>query len=86
VTAGRLVRFYHREGCHLCEEMAAFVFRHWPEIGQHMVWVDVDADPALQRRYGSDVPVLVCDGEEVCRHAAVPEAMHRYFGQPAYPV
>jgi hypothetical protein len=86
VTTGRLIQLYHREGCHLCEEMAAFLFRHWPEVGERMVWVDVDADPVLAGRYGSDVPVLVCDGEVVCRHAADPEDMRRYFGEPAYPV
>ncbi len=30
--------------------------------------VDVDEDPALAERYGADVPVLVRDGVEVCRH------------------
>ena len=30
--------------------------------------VDVDADPALEARYDELVPVLVCDGVEVCHH------------------
>jgi hypothetical protein len=32
--------------------------------------VDVDADPLLETRYGWDVPVLLVDGAEVCRHRA----------------
>jgi hypothetical protein len=30
--------------------------------------IDVDADPALRRRHGLDVPVLLIDGTVVCRH------------------
>jgi len=30
--------------------------------------LDVDADPALLRRHGMHVPVLLLDGSVVCRH------------------
>jgi predicted thioredoxin/glutaredoxin len=30
--------------------------------------VDVDSDPALTRRHGLHVPVLLLDGTVVCRH------------------
>jgi hypothetical protein len=30
--------------------------------------LDVDADPALERRYGEDVPVLAHGGTQLCRH------------------
>ena len=30
--------------------------------------VDVDADPALEDRYGEDVPVLLHGERELCRH------------------
>lgn len=29
--------------------------------------VDVDSDPALRTRYGLTIPVLMLDGEPVCR-------------------
>ena len=36
--------------------------------------LDVDSDGELQRRYGLHVPVLLLDGEVVCRHRLdVPE-------------
>ena len=36
--------------------------------------LDVDADAQLLRRYGLHVPVLLLDGEVVCRHRLdVPE-------------
>jgi hypothetical protein len=30
--------------------------------------MDVDGDPALARRHGLDIPVLLLDGAVVCRH------------------
>lgn len=30
--------------------------------------VDVDSDPALARRYGVHIPVLLLDGVKVCQH------------------
>ena len=38
--------------------------------------LDVDADAELLRRFGVHVPVLLLDGEVVCRHRLdVPELM-----------
>jgi hypothetical protein len=35
--------------------------------------VDVDADPALEARYGELVPVLVHDGDTLCHYFLDPE-------------
>jgi len=37
--------------------------------------IDVDADPRLDELYGENVPVLLRDGVEVCRHRLTPEAI-----------
>jgi hypothetical protein len=37
-------------------------------VGVALDYVDIDADPALVARYDEDVPVLLLDGVEVCRH------------------
>lgn len=58
--------FYYRDGCHLCEQMAAFLFREWPVQAAAMQWRDVDADPQWRELYGLRVPVLVVGGEVVC--------------------
>ena len=47
--------------------------------------VDVDADPALEARYGERVPVLVDpDGAEICHYflddAALRQALRRQIG------
>jgi len=37
--------------------------------------VDVDSDPRLDQLYGENVPVLLKDGVELCRHRLTPEAI-----------
>ena len=34
------------------------------ELGEEVEEVDVDADPALQRRFGEEVPVTFVDGRQ----------------------
>lgn len=80
------VKFYYRNGCHLCEEMVAIVNRSWPHLMDNMVWCDVDEKESWKEIYGLKVPVLVCDDEEVC-HFQLDEAQARkYFGDPVIPV
>jgi hypothetical protein len=58
-----------RQGCHLCEEMAALLDQTLPAHG--LSWspldVDADADPALRERYTDSVPVLLRDGHPVAK-------------------
>ena len=64
------VRFtvYSRAGCHLCDvlvdELRAATANE--DVGIEVVDVDTSAD--LRAAYGLDVPVLVAEGEEICRH------------------
>ena len=47
-----------RAYCHLCDEMLGAVAPLAAAHGAKMVVVDVDADPALDAKYGDLVPVL----------------------------
>ena len=67
------VELYGRAYCHLCEEMAQAL----RSLGVAFEEVDVDSDPRLDELYGENVPVLVKDGIEVCRHRLSPEAMRK---------
>ena len=69
---------YARSYCHLCEEMAEALAPLAAELGITVEPVDVDADPALEARYGERVPVLVdTDGEEICHYFLDGEALRR---------
>ena len=51
-----LLLLYTRRGCHLCEAAEDMLTAH-ARPGTVKI-VDVDADPDVQQRYGSRVPVL----------------------------
>lgn len=49
---------YHRNGCHLCEQMLAELHALYGER-LAVTLVDVDSDADLRARYGQQVPVLM---------------------------
>jgi hypothetical protein len=85
-VSGARIQLYYREGCHLCEEMAAVLYRGWSQLLDDVEWIDVDCDPALIERYGQQIPVLLVDGREISRFRADIERLTAVFGQPANPV
>ena len=60
------VTLYTRSGCRLCETAR----RDLEAAVKHIAIeeIDVDCDPQLRARYGSDVPVAVAEGRELFRH------------------
>ena len=78
--------FYYRNGCHLCEELAALLFQGWPEQAQIMEWRDVDARPEWRDTYGERVPVLMLGKETICALQPDLGRIAQYFGEMANPV
>jgi glutaredoxin len=58
------VTLYTRPGCHLCDDARAVIERVCAELGESYDEFDIDADEALQRRYGEEVPVTLVDGRQ----------------------
>jgi glutaredoxin len=46
-------------------------------LGVEFEEIDVDSDPRLDELYGENVPVLLKDGIEVCRHRLTAEAISK---------
>ena len=59
---------YGRAWCHLCEDMRVALEPLAAAAGARLDVVDVDSDPALQARYDELVPVLLCDGIQLCHY------------------
>jgi len=59
---------YGRSYCHLCDEMLAALDALRGEFGFTVEVVDVDADAALEQRFGALVPVLMHAGAELCHY------------------
>lgn len=56
-----------REGCGLCEAMHEALEQLRTEIAlPPLTIIDIDTDPALQRRYILEIPVLRLDGAVIC--------------------
>ena len=58
---------YSRRGCHLCEEMLEQLEPLCRGSAALLVR-DVDTSPEWTDAYGLHVPVLMVDGEEICRY------------------
>jgi glutaredoxin len=72
---------YGRRYCHLCEEMEAVITPIATEFGFSIRYVDVDADPALDERYGARIPVLALGAEEIAQFHADPATVREYLAQ-----
>jgi len=79
------ILFYYRNGCHLCEEMAAVLRQQWPDLFACMCWRDVDSDPEWAK-FGELVPALVLDSELICNYVVEPERINACFGDDPNPV
>ena len=64
MTTPARVTLYSRPGCHLCDEARVVVERVCAEVGTSYVEVSIDDDPALQERYGEEIPVTLVDGRQ----------------------
>lgn len=82
----RPLYFYYREGCHLCEEMAALLFRGWPEQAAAMEWHDVDSREEWKAAYGTRVPVLVLGDQVLCEYFLDTQRLGTHFGPPGNPL
>jgi glutaredoxin len=65
MTPTPTVTLYTRVGCHLCEEAERVLRAERASTAFQLELVDIDGDPALQRRYGVRVPVVAVDGVEL---------------------
>jgi len=59
---------YSRPDCRLCDDLKVVVQRVRRRQAFELTEVDISGDPALERRYGRDIPVLLIDGVEVAQH------------------
>ena len=70
---------YSRPGCHLCDEMKAVVERVVRSAAGPLTIeaIDISTDPALEGRYGAEIPVLLIDGRKVAKYRIGEEALRR---------
>lgn len=58
-----------RSGCHLCEDMRAALDDRAARFAFTLRELDITGNPALEARYGWEIPVLLTEeGREICRY------------------
>ncbi len=57
-----------RGGCRLCDEMKEVVRQVQRFRRLTLTEVDISTDPALERRWGTEIPVLLDGGRVIARH------------------
>lgn len=77
------VTIYSRQGCHLCDQMKAVVERVGRSVAIAVEEVDVSTDPALEARYGSDIPVLLVGGTKAAKYRVTDEELRRILSARA---
>jgi len=75
VTLTLLVRAY----CHLCDEMREVVAPLGAAAGCSVREIDVEADTALEARWGERVPVLLAGDLELCHYRIDRAALAAYL-------
>jgi glutaredoxin len=80
-SAPKRLTVYSRSNCHLCERMIAALQEIQGRFRFELRVVDVDADPELERRHGTRVPVLAHGEHELCHHFLDRPAVTEYLAK-----
>ena len=62
------ITLYTRKDCCLCDEMKEIVRKVAEEFPLDVRELDVDSAPDLQKKYGSEVPVLFINGRKAFKY------------------
>ena len=73
---------YGRLDCHLCQDMQYALEPYREELGFEVKFIDIERDPELVKAYGTRVPVLAAQENEICHYFLDKQALFQYF-EPA---
>jgi VanZ family protein/glutaredoxin len=79
------VTLYTKRQCHLCADARDALRRIGAEVPLEIREVDVGSDPALERQYGNEVPVILAGGRKVSKLVPDPAALRRRLHRLAAP-
>jgi glutaredoxin len=75
------IEIYSRPGCHLCDEARQVIAPFVRRYSINVTVTDVDSDAALQRAYGSEIPVIMINGKEAFRHRVDAASLERKLNE-----
>jgi glutaredoxin len=71
------VVLYTRSGCHLCDEAKAEMATAGCPDEYELVEINIEADPDLVERYGSEIPVILINGVKAFKYRLTAEDFKR---------
>lgn len=74
-----------RAGCRLCDEMKEVVDRLARSHRLALTAIDISTQPALERRWGAEIPILLRDGRIVARHRTTERELAAALARPTWP-
>lgn len=80
-TSSLCLTLLSRTYCHLCHDMEAALAPLAAEFGVKVEVLDVDADDALEARWGELVPVLLHKDHELCHYFLDTAKVRDYLSQ-----
>ena len=87
MSARPVLTLLTRAYCHLCDDMRVAIAPLAARFGADVIELDVDADAALEERYGERIPVLLLgsslDGIELCHYTLDSTAVQRTLAEQA---
>lgn len=79
------VTLYTRPGCHLCDEAKQAILAAGCPDRYTLQEINIDLDPALVRRYGWDIPVVLINGVETFKHRLTSADFTREITRALFP-
>jgi glutaredoxin len=76
---------YTRNDCCLCEEMKSTLRRVAGRVPFALEEIDVDTSPALQEKYGNEVPVLFVNGRKAFKYRLTAKELEQRLKREAVP-
>jgi len=68
---------YTRNDCPLCHEMEAVIAAELPKFDAHIKRIEIDGDPALEARFGTEVPVLFVNDRKAFKYRCTPAELRQ---------
>ena len=68
---------YSRPGCHLCHDMKAVIERIAETLPLVLEEIDISTDPALETRYGLEIPVLMIGERKAAKYRVTENELRR---------
>jgi len=74
---------YTRSDCELCHEMEEVITAELPNFDARVNRIEIDGDPALEARFGLEVPVLFVNDRKAFKYRCTPRELRKRLAREA---